>query len=65
VKSDPSLAGKGFEIIKTLLSDKKIDVKYKATFSLAAIVKSDPSLAGKGLKLIKTLLSDNFSNVRK
>jgi HEAT repeat protein len=27
VKSDPSLAGKGFEIIKSLLSDKDSDVR--------------------------------------
>jgi vesicle coat complex subunit len=65
VKSDPSLAGKGLKLIKTLLTDNNIDVRYKGTLFLADIVKSDPSLAGKGFELIKTLLLDNDSDVRK
>jgi hypothetical protein len=46
VKSDPSLAGKGFELIKTLLPNKDWRVRESASLTLAEIVKSNQSLAG-------------------
>ncbi len=52
MKSDPSLAVKGLEHFKLLMSDNYSGVRKLATEALADIVKSDSSLTGSGLELI-------------
>jgi hypothetical protein len=56
VKSDPSLAGMGLELIKTLLTDCDLDVRISASKTFAEIMKCDPTLAVNDLELIKSLI---------